>query len=108
MDIPRGLKFVVTLNGVDHEVDYDAITARQVGELELYFAASPERLVARLLAQQVSPYEAAAVVYLAGRQAGAAPDPDELLDRVRIGDDCTVKFVGDVLPSIDRGADPNS
>lgn len=108
MKIPSGLRFTLTVDGKAHVVDVDAISARHVGELEMFFSITPERVVTRLVGQEVTPLEAAAAVYLAERQAGRTPDPDELLDSITLGSSCEVTFEGEVLPSLGRDADPNS
>lgn len=108
MDIPAELEFSLEVDGVDHPVSIDAVTARQIGELELFFSLTLERVVARLLAQELTPLETAGLLYLSARQAERPVDPDALLDSVRIGSTVAVTFTGKIPASIARDADPNS
>lgn len=102
------LNFELDLDDTTYSVALGRVSARLIGELELFFSVSIDDLIVRLVAQKVTPFEAAALVFLARRMAKEDPSADELLDSITVGSSIAVRFVGDVVPSVALDADPNS
>lgn len=100
---------VVTLDGTEHPIHLDEVTARQVLLVRQAFGMAP-RVFPRLAASEAVAQEAgrppnsvvdlpevAAMVYLARLQAeGVDASLDEVLDAVKIGSDVTIKVSGEV------------
>lgn len=100
------LRFVLNLDGVDHPVVIEEITARQAGELGLFFGREPLSLRDRLLSQTIDVVDAAALVWLSKRQRGKLADADRILDTITIGSQCTVTYEEPVDGSTGPDADP--
>lgn len=109
MDATSPPRFVLTVNDQEHPVCLAETTARQAGEMQVLFGVGPGYLAGKVLTQELGPFEVAALMYLAGRQAGGQPDADELLDSVTAGTKCSVTFpdgLGDPVDPADPDADP--
>lgn len=102
------LRFTLTVDGVEHRVSIPEVTARQAGELALFFSVPVSALVESLLARQLGPLDVAALVWLSGKQAGKSPAPDDLLDSITFGTEVSVTYEGAVAASLGLDADPEA
>lgn len=100
------LRFTLNIDDTDYPVSIPDVTARQAGELALFFSLTVSALAEALLARQIGPLDAAALMWLSGKQAGKSPDPDHLLDSVTFSSKITVTYEGPVAAALGVDADP--
>lgn len=102
------LRFTLNVEGEQHRVSIPDVTARQAGELALFFSVPVSALVEALLGRQLGPLDVAALLWLSGKQAGKNPNPDELLDSITFGTDVSVTYEGPVAAALGLDADPEA
>lgn len=99
MDLDLGkLNFTLRIDDEEYPLAFQEVSARYVGELQLFFVTDITELIHRLITRRITLTDAAALAFLSDRIQGKETDPDHYLDTIKIGSKTEVEFSGEFIP----------